>query len=155
MQVVLESQPGIGTSVYITIPQNIRNVDQSQTREEQPFPFCMSTTLTPFRITETASPIPPSTRPTEHQKAVLRGKRVVILDGGKFLVRGLRKVFEQVACTRVHTSVQTLGFISTVQMEMRISYCNVEPHEPFTWLRTEASKVCENLRPSHSFTDRF
>lgn len=84
---------------------------QSQ-EEEQPFPFSMNTSLTPFRISETASPIPPSTKPTEHQKTVLRGKRVVLLDGGKFLVRGLRKLCEQVNsgfCDSLR-KLQNLGF---------------------------------------------
>lgn len=95
-QMLLESQFRLGTSVYITVPQASTQVDRSQGNERQSLPLGLSSTFTPFRLSETASPMPASWRPTDQQQAVLSGKRVVILDSSKFLVRGLCKLCEQV-----------------------------------------------------------
>ena len=138
-QIVLESQFRLGTSVYFTVPQAATKGPRPQ---EQSFALNLSPKLTPFRISETASPLPASWRPTDPQQAVLTGKRVVILDSSKFLVRGLCKLCEQVRAHKAPTQVRLLSILNRLfQMKMSIAYHNVEPHEPFIWLRTEATKV--------------
>lgn len=138
-QIVLESQFRLGTSVYFTVPQAATKGPRPQ---EQSFALNLSPKLTPFRISETASPLPASWRPADPQQAVLTGKRVVILDSSKFLVRGLCKLCEQVLAHKTPTQVRELSILNRLfQMKMTIAYHNVEPHEPFVWLSTEAGKV--------------
>ena len=91
VQIKLESQAGLGTTVHLSIDPQSPALGSGT-----PCPLELSPKLTQMLLSEDAAPMLASWQPPEHLTSVLAGKRVVVLDSSKFLVRGLTKHSQKV-----------------------------------------------------------
>jgi CheY-like chemotaxis protein len=115
----MQSEAHLGTTIRIKVPLETTQVPAPAS--SRPLcPLLVTPKLDPFSLPNGAYPMQSSWQPSGVQTAVLAGKRVVILDSSKFMIRAL-----SLYCTKIG---------------MQVVYSQVGTQEPFLWLRTEAKK---------------